>query len=57
MGFVIFYLEEVIKFVDKVGGFEWLIQKYEMDGVIVLKLDFLLDILIIVVFKDFLSKE
>lgn len=57
MEFVISYKEEMINLVDKVGGFEWMIQKYEIDGVIVLKLDFALDIFIIIILKNLMSKE
>lgn len=49
--------EEVIKLVDKVGGFEWLINKYEMDGATALKLDLSLDTPIIIVPRNSLSKE
>lgn len=49
--------EEAIKLVDKVGGFEWLIQKYEIDGSSALKLDLSLDTPIIVVPKTSVSKE
>ncbi|KAJ0034329.1 hypothetical protein Pint_24264 [Pistacia integerrima] len=49
--------EEVIKLVDKVGGFEWLIQKYEMDGATALKLDLSLDTPIIIVPRNSLSKD
>lgn len=51
------HTEEVIKLVDKVGGFEWLIQKYEIDGATALKLDLSLDTPIIIVPRDSLSKE
>lgn len=51
------HTEEAIKLVDKVGGFEWLIQKYEIDGSSSLKLDLSLDTPIIVVPKNSLSKE
>ncbi|CAH1433633.1 unnamed protein product [Lactuca virosa] len=44
--------EEAIKFVDKVGGFEWLIKKYEMDGAAAMKLDLSLETPIIVVPRD-----
>ncbi|CAH2036004.1 unnamed protein product [Thlaspi arvense] len=57
MGLATPHSEEVIKLVDKVGGFEWLIQKYEMDGATALKLDLSLDTPIIVVPKDSLSKD
>ncbi|XP_076932508.1 uncharacterized protein LOC143598077 [Bidens hawaiensis] len=49
--------EEAIKFVDKVGGFEWLIQKYEMDGSAALKLDLSLETPIIVVPRNSSSKD
>ncbi|XP_010266663.1 PREDICTED: uncharacterized protein LOC104604129 isoform X2 [Nelumbo nucifera] len=49
--------EEVIKLVDKVGGFEWLIQKYEMDGAAALKLDLSLDTPIIVLPRNSMSKD
>lgn len=49
--------EEAIKLVDKVGGFEWLIQKYEIDGATALKLDLLLDTPIIIVPRNSMSKE
>lgn len=57
MGLATPHSEEVIKLVDKVGGFEWLIQKDEMDGATALKLDLSLDTPIIVVPRDSLSKE
>lgn len=49
--------QEAIKLVDKVGGFEWLIQKYEIDGTSALKLDLSLDTPIIVIPKTSVSKE
>ncbi|CAN1281796.1 Intermembrane lipid transfer protein vps13A [Linum perenne] len=49
--------EEAIKLVDKVGGFEWLIQKYEIDGATALKLDLSLDTPIIIVPKNTTSKD
>ncbi|KAJ6902719.1 hypothetical protein NC651_020256 [Populus alba x Populus x berolinensis] len=49
--------EEAIKLVDKVGGFEWLIQKYEIDGATALKLDLSLDTPIIIVPRNSMSKE
>lgn len=49
--------EEAIKFVDKVGGFEWLIKKYEMDGSAAMKLDLSLETPIIVVPGSSSSKE
>lgn len=57
MGLATPHTEEVIKLVDKVGGFEWLIQKYEMDGATALKLDLALDTPIIIVPGDSNSKE
>lgn len=51
------HTEEAIKLVDKVGGFEWLIQKYEIDGSTAVKLDLSLDTPIIVVPKNSLSKD
>ncbi|CAN8243432.1 unnamed protein product, partial [Cochlearia groenlandica] len=57
MGLATPQTEEVIKLVDKVGGFEWLIQKYEMDGATALKIDLSLDTPTIVVPKDSLSKD
>lgn len=49
--------EEAIKLVDKVGGFEWLIQKYEIDGASALKLDLSLDTPIIIIPRNSMSKE
>lgn len=51
------HTEEAIKLVDKVGGFEWLIQKYEIDGATALKLDLTLDTPIIVVPRNSICKE
>lgn len=51
------HTHEVIKFVDKVGGFEWLIQKYEIDGATGVKLDLSLDTPIIIVPKNSTSEE
>lgn len=51
------HTEEAIKLVDKVGGFEWLIQKYEIDGATALKLDLSLDTPIIIVPRNSSSKE
>ncbi|XP_051130647.1 uncharacterized protein LOC127251100 isoform X2 [Andrographis paniculata] len=51
------HTEEAIKLVDKVGGIEWLIQKYEVDGASALKLDLSLDTPIIVVPRNSLSKD
>ncbi|XP_010679516.3 uncharacterized protein LOC104894866 isoform X2 [Beta vulgaris subsp. vulgaris] len=49
--------EEVIKLVDKVGGFEWMIQKYEIDGSTAVKLDLSLDTPIIIIPKHSTSKD
>nr|GEV02157.1 vacuolar protein sorting-associated protein 62 [Tanacetum cinerariifolium] len=49
--------EEAIKFVDKVGGFEWLIHKYEMEGSAALKLDLSMETPIIVVPRNSSSKD
>ncbi|KAL5700718.1 hypothetical protein ACHQM5_026131 [Ranunculus cassubicifolius] len=49
--------EEAIKLVDKVGGLEWLIQKYEMDGAVALKLDLSLDTPIIIVPRTSMSND
>ncbi|XP_043709636.1 uncharacterized protein LOC122658659 isoform X2 [Telopea speciosissima] len=49
--------EEAIKLVDKVGGFEQLIHKYEIDGATALKLDLSLDTPIIIIPKDSKSKD
>ncbi|KAK7348007.1 hypothetical protein VNO80_22555 [Phaseolus coccineus] len=49
--------DEAIKLVDKVGGFEWFIQKYEMDGATALKLDLALDTPIIIVPRNSTSKD
>ncbi|XP_061360270.1 uncharacterized protein LOC133304277 isoform X2 [Gastrolobium bilobum] len=51
------HTEEAIKLVDKVGGFEWLIQKYEIDGATALKLDLALDTPIIIVPRNSISKD
>lgn len=51
------HTEEAIKLVDKVGGIEWLIQKYEIDGATAIKLDLSLDTPIIVIPRNSLSKE
>ncbi|WOL14400.1 hypothetical protein Cni_G23180 [Canna indica] len=51
------HTEEAIKLVDKVGGFEWLIQKYEMDGATAVKLDLSLDRPIIIVPKNSMSND
>ncbi|XP_040947934.1 uncharacterized protein [Gossypium hirsutum] len=45
------HTEEVIKLVDKVGDFEWLIQKSEIDGAAALKLDLTFDTPIIIVLE------
>nr|DAD29104.1 TPA_asm: hypothetical protein HUJ06_030572 [Nelumbo nucifera] len=49
--------EEVIKLVDKVGGFEWLIQKSEIDGAAALKMDLSLDTPIIVLPRNSMSND
>ncbi|KAG8370579.1 hypothetical protein BUALT_Bualt14G0131800 [Buddleja alternifolia] len=51
------HTEEAIKLVDKVGGIEWLIQKYEVDGASAVKLDLSLDTPIIVVPRNSHSKD
>ncbi|XP_057475541.1 uncharacterized protein LOC130763619 isoform X1 [Actinidia eriantha] len=51
------HTEDAIKLVDKVGGFEWLIHKYEIDGSSALKLDLSLDTPIIIVPRNSLSKD
>ena len=51
------HTEEAIKLVDKVGDFEWLIQKYEIDGAAALKLDLSLDTPIIIIPRNSMSKE
>ncbi|KAL3812236.1 hypothetical protein ACJIZ3_013504 [Penstemon smallii] len=51
------HTEEAIKLVDKVGGIEWLIQKYEVDGAAAVKLDLSLETPIIVVPRNSLSKD
>lgn len=51
------HTEEVIKLVDKVGGIEWLIQKYEIDGASALKLDLSLETPLIIVPRNSMSKE
>lgn len=51
------HTEEAVKYVDKVGGFEWLIEKYEIDGASALKLDLSLDTPIIIVPRNSMSKE
>ncbi|EPS74076.1 hypothetical protein M569_00677, partial [Genlisea aurea] len=49
--------EEAIRLVDKVGGIEWLIQKYEVDGAAAIKLDLSLDTPIIIVPENSHSKD
>ncbi|KAF5202036.1 Vacuolar protein sorting-associated protein 13c [Thalictrum thalictroides] len=49
--------EEAIKLVDKVGGLEWLIEKYEIDGALALKLDLSLDTPIIIVPRNSMSND
>ncbi|OVA16691.1 Peroxin/Ferlin domain [Macleaya cordata] len=49
--------EEAIKLVDKVGGFEWLIQKYEIDGASALRLDLSLDTPIIIIPRNSMSND
>ncbi|MQL90982.1 hypothetical protein Taro_023594, partial [Colocasia esculenta] len=51
------HTEEAVRFVDKVGDFEWLIQKYEIDGASAIKLDMSLDTPIIIVPRDSSSKD
>lgn len=51
------HTEEAIKLADKVGDFEWLIQKYEIDGAASLKLDLSLDTPIIIIPRNSKSKE
>lgn len=57
MGLATPHTEEAIKLVDKVGDFEWLIQKYEIDGATALKLDLSLDTPMIIVPRNSTSKE
>ncbi|KAI4370200.1 hypothetical protein MLD38_018571 [Melastoma candidum] len=57
MGLATPHAEEAIRLVDKVGDFEWLIQKYEIDGSSAVKLDLSLDTPIIVVPRNSLSKD
>ena len=57
MGLATPHTEEAVKLVDKVGDFEWLIQKYEIDGAAAVKLDLSLDTPIIIVPKNSNSKE
>ncbi|KAL6002800.1 hypothetical protein ACLOJK_023022 [Asimina triloba] len=49
--------EEAIRLVDKVGGFEWLIEKYEIEGASAIKLDLSLESPIIIVPRSSKSKE
>lgn len=51
------HTEEAIKLVDKVGGIEWLIQKYEVDGASAIKLDLSLDTPLIIVPRNSKSEE
>ncbi|KAK3025351.1 hypothetical protein RJ639_043860, partial [Escallonia herrerae] len=51
------HTEEAVKYVDKVGGLEWLIQKYEIDGASAIKMDLLLDTPIIIVPRNSMSKD
>lgn len=51
------HTEDAIKLVDKVGGIEWLIQKYEIDGAPAIKLDLSLDTPLIIIPKNSTSKE
>lgn len=51
------HTEEVIRLVDKVGGFERLIQKSEVDGATSLKLDLSLDAPVIIVPYNTTSKK
>lgn len=51
------HTQEVIKFVDKVGDLEWLIQKYEIDGAAAVKLDLSLDTPIIIIPKSSMSED
>ncbi|WOH07393.1 hypothetical protein DCAR_0726823 [Daucus carota subsp. sativus] len=57
MGLATPHTEEVVKYVDKVGGFEWLIEKNEIDGGSALKLDLSLDTPIIIVPRNSMSKD
>ncbi|KAK1380403.1 Calcium-dependent lipid-binding family protein [Heracleum sosnowskyi] len=57
MGLATPHTEEVVKYVDKVGGFEWLIDKNEIDGASALKLDLSLDAPIIIVPRNSMSKD
>nr|XP_016493233.1 PREDICTED: uncharacterized protein LOC107812602 [Nicotiana tabacum] len=51
------HTEDAIKLVDKVGGIEWLIQKYEVDGASAIKLDLSLDTPLIIVPRNSRSEE
>ncbi|KAM3341348.1 putative protein isoform X1 [Capsicum galapagoense] len=51
------HTEEAIKLVDKVGGIEWLIQKYEIDGSSAIKLDLSLDTPLIIVPRNSRSED
>ncbi|KAF3669670.1 hypothetical protein FXO38_07472 [Capsicum annuum] len=51
------HTEEAIKLVDKVGGIEWLIQKYEIDGSSAIKLDLSLDNPLIIVPRNSRSED
>ncbi|XP_068666865.1 uncharacterized protein [Aristolochia californica] len=51
------HTEEAIKFVDKVGGFEWLIQRYEIEGAPALKLDLYLETPTIIVPRNSRSRD
>ncbi|XP_031738035.1 uncharacterized protein LOC101213129 isoform X1 [Cucumis sativus] len=57
MGLATPHTEEAVKLVDKVGDFEWLIQKYEIDGAAAFKLDLSLDTPIIIVPKNSNSQD
>ena len=57
MGLAAPHTEAAVKFVDKVGGIEWLIENYEIDGASALKLDLALDTPIIIVPRNSMSKE
>ncbi|XP_075085926.1 uncharacterized protein LOC107782497 [Nicotiana tabacum] len=51
------HTEDAIKLVDKVGGIEWLIQKYEVDGASAIKLDLSLDTPLIIVPRNSRSED
>lgn len=57
MGLAAPHTEEAIKLVDKVGGIEWLIEKYEIDGASAVKLDLSLDTPLIIVPRNSTSEE